>query len=244
MLFRSPVDALNKVILCMLVGVHRAGFGRSWVTGLELDERPVIDTEGNAVLDGDGNPMVDLVNPIQDLSTLPMALAENPETRFGNFNEPTLSGFETAVRVLVSQIMAVSALPSHYLGILTSQPTSADALRASEASLVARVEQRQLSFGRAFEQIGRLLIAVATGADPADISLRVQWSPADTRSEAQISDSVTKLVQAGILPVSYALRRLGYADDEIEQILAARESEIASGVRADIDRYAKATMTG
>ena len=239
---RGPVDALNKVILCMLVGVHRAGFGRSWVTGLELDERPIIDADGSAVLDGDGNPLVDLINPIEDLSTLPMALAENPDTKFGNFNEPTLSGFETAVRVLVSQIMAVSALPSHYLGILTSQPTSADALRASEASLVARVEQRQLAFGRAFEQVGRLLIAVDTGADPADIPLRVKWSPADTRSEAQVSDSVAKLVQARILPVSYALRRLGYADDEIEAIRLALDAEIASGLRAERDLMAYRTM--
>ncbi len=42
----GPVDALNKVILCMLVGVHRAGFGRSWVTGLELTERPILDGGG------------------------------------------------------------------------------------------------------------------------------------------------------------------------------------------------------
>lgn len=239
---RGPVDSLNKVILCMLVGVHRAGFGRSWVTGLELTEAPILDTDGNPVLDADGHPAVEVVNPIAELSTQPMAIGENADTRFGNFNEPTLSGFETAVRVLVSQIMAVSALPSHYLGILTSQPTSADALRASEASLVARVEQRQLAFGRSFEKVGKLLVAVDTGANPADIPLRVQWAPADTRSEAQVSDSVTKLVQAGILPVSYALRRLGYSDDEVTAILAAREAEIASGMRADIQRYQNATL--
>ncbi|GAB7068767.1 phage portal protein [Mycobacterium hodleri] len=239
---RGPVDALNKVILCMLVGVHRAGFGRSWVTGLELTERPILDGAGNPLYDDEGNPLVEVVSPIDDLSTLPMAIAEAPDTKFGNFNEPTLGGFETAVRVLVSQIMAVSALPSHYLGILTSQPTSADAVRASEASLVARVEQRQLTFGRAWEQVGRLLLAIDTNTDTADMPLRVTWAPADTRSEAQVSDSVTKLVQSGILPVSYALRRLGYSEREITDILAARESEIASGMRADIQRYTNATI--
>jgi hypothetical protein len=241
---RGPVDALNKVILCMLVGVHRAGFGRSWVTGLELTEKPILDSTGAVILDGDGIPLVEVVSPIDELSTLPMAIAEASETKFGNFNEPTLGGFETAVRVLVSQIMAVSALPSHYLGILTSQPTSADAVRASEASLVARVEQRQLSFGRAFEQVGRLLLAIDTNTDTIDMPLRVVWAPADTRSEAQVSDSVTKLVQAGILPVSYALRRLGYSDSEVAEIMTARETEIASGMRADIQRYTNITATG
>ncbi|WP_099023570.1 phage portal protein [Mycolicibacterium palauense] len=236
---KGPVDALNKVILSMLVGVHRAGFGRSWSTGLELTEKPILNSEGDPILDSDGQPMVEVVSPIEDISTLPMAISESSETKFGNFTEPTLSGFETAVRVIVSQIMAVSALPSHYLGILTSQPTSADALRASEASLVARVEQRQQAFGRSWEQIGRLLVAVDTGADPASIPLRVNWAPADTRSEAQVSDSVTKLVQAGILPVSHALRRLGYSDAEVADILADRENDIASGIRADVDRYTR-----
>ena len=240
----GPCDALNKVVLCMLVGVHRAGFGRSWVTGLELVEKPVLDAQGNPVIGQDGEPLVDVINPIDDLSTLPMAIAEDPATKFGSLNEPTLGGFETAVRVLVSTIMAVSALPSHYLGVLTAQPASADALRASEASLVARVEQRQLAFGRAWEKIARLLVAVDSGLNPEDVSLRVIWAPADTRSEAQVSDSVTKLVQAGILPVTYALRRLGYSDAEIADIVAEREKEIQNGMRAEFDRYAKATMQG
>lgn len=209
------VDALNKVILSMLVGVHRAGFGRSWATGLELASRPILDAAGNPILDGDGEPMTELVNPISDLSTMPMALAEDAGTKFGNFNEPTLSGFETAVRVLLSQIMAVSALPSHMIGIMTSQPTSADALRASEASLTARAESKQLAFGRAWEQVGRLLIAVDTGEDPT-MPLRIKWADASTRSTAQEMDAAAKAQSTGLLSRRTILGKyLGLSDDEI-----------------------------
>lgn len=218
------VDALNKLLLDMMTSSEAAGKGRRWVSGLELTEKPVMDGDGNPLV-ADGEPVMQVVNPVDELNSVSWAVAENAETKFGSFPETNLAGFEAGVRILVSQIMAVSALPSHYLGILTTQPTSADALRASEASLTARAEARQLRFGRAWEQVGRLLLAADTGTDPTDIALRVQWSPADTRSEAQVSDSVVKLVQAGILPASWALKRLGYSEDDITLIRAAKRAE-------------------
>ena len=217
------VDALSKVVLDMVIGSHAAGFGRRWVTGIELVEKPRTDDDGNPVYGDDGEQIMDVVNPIDDLVTVPMAVAENPETKFGSFAEPSLAGFETAVRVLVSMIMAVSALPSHYLGVLTAQPNSADSLRASEAALTARAEARQLTFGPAVETVGRLLIAVDTGT--ADVPLRVQWADAATRSVAQEADAVVKLYQAGLLPAAFALAKLGYSTDEVELIRAAKRAE-------------------
>jgi hypothetical protein len=114
-------------------------------------------------------------------------------------------------------------LPSHYLGVLADQPASADALRASEASLTARAEARQATFGRAYEQVAKLMIAVRDGRDPNLIDdIRVQWADAATRSVAQEADAVVKLYSAGLLPASYALSKLGYTDDEIAKVQAAR----------------------
>ena len=223
-------DAYNKLALDMMTASEAAGKPRRYISGLELTERPRLDDDGNPVLDGDGQPIVDVVSPIDDINTIQTMVSESPETKFGQLPASDLGGFKEGVQVVLSAIMAVSALPSHYLGILTAQPSSADALRASEAALTARAEARQLTFGRAVEQVGRLLIAVDTGLDPADIPLRVSWAPADTRSEAQLSDSVTKLVQANILPVTYALRKLGYSDDEIALIRSAKRAEVLDGI--------------
>ncbi|CAJ1504154.1 phage portal protein [[Mycobacterium] holstebronense] len=227
---RDLTDALVKVTLDMVIASHAAGFGRRWVTGVELTEKPRLDAGGNRVV-LDGEPVVDTTTPF-DEGSRSWAIAENPETKFGSFAEAALSGFETAVRVLVSQIQAVSALPSHYLGVLTAQPSSADALRASEASLTARAESKQLLFGRSWEQVARLLVAVSTATDPA--ALRVQWADAATRSTAQEADAVVKLVQAGILPVSYALAKLGYSDDEVVAIRSARRADTLDGIGLDI----------
>ena len=123
------------------------------------------------------------------------------------------------MRVILGQVMAVSTLPAHYVGVFTDNPASADALRAAEASLTARAEARQQTFGRSWEQVARLMIAVRDGRDPNIIDgIRVHWADAATRSVAQEADAVVKLYQAGLRPASYALTKLGYSDDEIIEI--------------------------
>jgi Phage portal protein, SPP1 Gp6-like len=148
-------------------------------------------------------------------------ISENDAAKFGQLNAADLAGYEASVRVLLSQIAAVSCLPQHYLGVMHDNPASADALRASEASLTARAEARQQTFGRAWEQVARLMIAVRDGRDPNMIDgIRVQWADAATRSVAQEADATVKLFAAGLLPRDYALSKLGYSDDEIAKINA------------------------
>ena len=108
----------------------------------------------------------------------------------------------------------------------TKSPIHGFRLRAAEASLTARAEARQQTFGRAWEQVARLMIAVRDGRDPNLIDdIRVQWADAATRSVAQEADAVVKLYAAGLLPAPYALSKLGYSEDEIATIAAARAAE-------------------
>lgn len=211
-------DALSKVILDMLVTSEFTGRPRRYATGITLYEQPKLDRQGNPVLDADGNPIIETVNPIKESSR--MAVSENPEAKFGQLDGADLRGYAEAVNVLVEQIAAVSALPQHYLGVMANQPPSADALRAAEQALVARCEAKQRSFGKSWERLGRLVVAIETGADPADGDVVTEWCPADEASTAQEADATVKLFQAGLLPASYALRKLGYTDADIEQIRA------------------------
>lgn len=214
------VDGLNKSLADMMVTSEYVGRPRRFATGIELAEAPVLDELGDPVLDSDGQPVTTEVNPIPEGHRA--MISENAEAKFGQLAAADLAGYEASVRVLLGQIMAVSTLPSHYVGIFSDNPASADALRASEASLTARAEARQAQFGRAWEQVGRLMVAVRDGRDPNMIdTIRVQWADAATRSVAQEADAVVKLYQTGLLPQSYALAKLGYSDDEIATIIAA-----------------------
>lgn len=201
------VDALNKLLADMLVASEYYARPRRWATGIEH----VDDDEGKAV------------NPFPESNR--MLLSEDPASRFGQLPGSDLAAYDKAVAVISSQVMAVTSLPSHYLGVTTAQPPSADSLRASEAALTAKAEARQATFGRAWEMVGRLMVAVDTGRDPDAVECQVQWADPATRSVAQEADSVVKLFQSGLLPASYALARLGYDDDEVAAIRAARRTE-------------------
>lgn len=198
------VDGMNKVLADMLVTSEHVGRPRRWASGIELVERPVLDADGNPTDE------FEAVNPYEDTDR--MMVSENPDSKFGQLNAAELSGYEAAVRVLQGQISGVSGLPPHYLGVHGDQPASADALRASEASLIAKAEARQASFGRAWEQVARLIQAVRTGADPDQIQAQVTWADPSTRSTAQEADAVVKLYTAGVLDREEARLRLGITE--------------------------------
>lgn len=230
------VDGLNKSLADMLVTSEYVGRPRRWATGIELTEETVIDEDGNPVLDDDDQPVTVETNPIPEGHRA--MISENDAAKFGQLQAADLAGYEASVRVLLSQIMAVSTLPGHYLGILTDNPASADALRAAEASLTARAEARQATFGRSWEQVGRLIVAVRDGVDPTSVDCRVQWADAATRSVAQEADAVVKLFAAGLLPATAALKKLGYSDDEIAEIRTARRAEALDGAGVNLTRAA------
>lgn len=201
------VDALNKLLADMMVASEYYARPRRWATGLELEE----DDEGNAV------------NPIPEGNRT--MVNEAPEGKFGSLPASDLAAYDSAVTLLTSQIMAVSSLPSHYLGVISSQPPSADSMRAAEASLTAKAQARMATFGRSWEQVARLMVAADTGLDPSSVDVAVKWADPGTRSIAQEMDAVVKGFQSGLLPATYALAKLGYDDHEIAAIRTARRTE-------------------
>lgn len=204
-------DALNKLLADLMVGSEYYARPRRYATGVELIE----DENG------------DVDNPFPESDR--MMISEDPQAKFGSLPAADLSSYDAAIKVIVQQMQALSGLPDHYVGISASQPPSADALRAAEASLTARAEQRQQIFGRAWEQVARLVVAVRTGVDPSTVDVRITWADPATRSIAQEADAVVKLYAAGLLPATYALKRLGYGDDEIAKIRAAKIGEALDG---------------
>lgn len=205
------VDGLNKSLVDMMTTSEFVGRPRRWATGIELEEKPVVDD--------DGEPVLEAVNPIPEGNRA--MISENENAKFGQLAAADLAGYETSVNVFLGQIMAVSTLPAHYVGVFTDNPASADALRASEASLTARAEARQSTFGRAWEKVAKLMIAVLDQVPPeVPDDVVVFWSEAGTRSMAQEADAAVKLFEVGLLPRAFTLRKLGYSDEEILEIEA------------------------
>lgn len=213
----APVDALNKVLTDMLVTSEYVGRPRRWATGIELVEVPVLDDTGEPTGE------VNTVSPIPEGDRL--MTAENEQAKFGQLEPAGLGGYRTAVDVLMQQIMAVSALPAHMVGVTTANPASAEANRSAEAGLTSRAEARQAVFGSGWERVAKLMAAVRTGADPAGLNVRVEWADASTPSVAAAADAAVKLYAAGILSRAGTLRSFGWSEDAIATELEATTAE-------------------
>lgn len=221
---RCLVDALSKLTADLMVSSEYGARPRRYVTGFAPEEQPRLDDDGNPVLDNDGEPVMDVGSPFPETDR--MMIVEPSDAKVGQLPGADLTGYRTAVDVVLSEIAAVSCLPPHYLGILsTANPTSADALRASEAGLTAKADGKQALYGQSWETVMQLAAGVVGGVDPAEVDVRVRWCDPATRSIAQEADAVLKLVQAGILSKSGALRKLGYSEDEIARERADTESD-------------------
>ena len=128
-----------------------------------------------------------------------MALLEGDVTRFG----------------------AITKTPLYYVaGGLVN--VSADAIRAAEAGLVAKVRRRQLTFGEAWEEAFSLAMQ-AMGVDAPD-DIEIVWADAESRSLAERADAAVKLQAIGY-PFPALARKMGDTEAEIARLAAERAAE-------------------
>lgn len=225
-------DALNKILADMMVSSEFTGMPRRYGCGITPMERPLLNGEGEPVLDGDGSPMTEMYNPLSDDATRAW-ISEDPASKFGSLPAGELGGYESAVRILLTQIQAVSALPGSMLGVLADQPTSAEALLAGESGLTSKAEARQQIFGKAWCQVARLMVAARNGGQPPDTEIQVVWCNPGTASTAAEADAAVKYFSAGLLSRRTTLARLGFSEDQIDAELAEldRDAAIANDLR-------------
>ncbi|AKK02334.1 phage portal protein [Corynebacterium epidermidicanis] len=210
------VDALNKLIVDMLVTSEAVARPKRWVTGVELEDpesvflpdagfeadAPVEVVDVDAVADE-----VSAESPFKDSDDL--WVAEQADAKFGQLQGADLAGYETGVNLIVQQIMAISGLPGHLVGVTTSNPATAEALRASEVALTSRAQSRIRVFDKPLEWAVRLMVAIDAGVSPDRVEASVQWADPSTRSIAQEADAAVKLVQQEVISTDEARARVG-----------------------------------
>lgn len=149
--------------------------------------------------DAAGQPVPGWQTAMAAMLTAPPPVPGEPEVHFGSFAASPPTPYLDQIRGLAMQLAGEAAIPPHYLGLLTDNPASAEAIRNIESRLVKRTERRQTSFGWAWREVARLVLA-AHGIDGSQVA--PLWRPADTPTVAAEADAAVKLVQAGILPAN------------------------------------------
>jgi len=220
-------DAVNKLATDMIVASEFHAMPRRWATGIQIPTGPDRErlqadaaaywdnaTKGKTWLAGDG-------------------------VQFGQFSEASLDNFVSAIQLLTAQIAAVAGLPPHFLGINTDNPASADAIRAAEATLVERAQEKHRTWSGAYEQAMRLAVAAREGVPvySLDSDLRrmeTVWRDPATPTPAQSMDAAVKGVQAGIYDEAAAQEAVGLSPQQRDAIADRRREATATAATADI----------
>lgn len=179
-------------------GAHR----QRWAVGLKLTK----DDAGNAI------------EPF-DVAIDRLMTMENPEGRFGEFEQTDLDPYIKAIEQKVLHIAVITRTPRHYL-IEQGQSPSGDAIQSAESGLVKKIERKQVPFGEGLEEAMRLA-RLFSGLGDTEPGSEVVWASAEVRSQAQIVDASVKLVQEGLIDRVQALEDMGYSPQQISRIEAA-----------------------
>ena len=205
------VDAINKLGTDLMISAEYSASPRRYVTGAMPDTHA---TKEQAT---------ELANRIEQVweraHASKMLIAPSDRTSFGQFDVPSLTNYQSAITLLTAQIAAIAALPPSYLSLLNSNPTSADAIRSSEARLSAKAVKRQRDWSGSYEQLMRLAVTIRDGRpDPRLVDMETLWKSPEPTTIAQSADAESKLYAAGIIDQRAALTGLGYSPQDIERI--------------------------
>ncbi|MFI5865857.1 phage portal protein [Streptomyces sp. NPDC051546] len=200
-------DAINKITMDALTASEMAAFPQRYVTGLEIVE------------DSQGRP----VEPF-NVGLDKILQAEDPSATFGSFAAADLKNYVVLVDMLVQHLCSVSRVPSHYFLVNSGSQPSGEAIISAEAGLVAKVRERMLHFGEAWERVIRLCFAVKRDKRMNAFEMETRWRDPEYRTEAQHIDALLKMKQLNV-PEEVLWAEAGFTAAQIDSFREMRKED-------------------
>ncbi len=176
-------DAINKVVLDMIIASEFAGFPQRWATGIEIPKDPET-----------GQPISD---PRFLASVARVWAVEDEGAKFGQFQVSELKNYVVAIEMLIQHVAAITRTPPHYLLGQSGAFPSGDSLAATETGLVAKCKRKMTNFSPAWEEALRLGFK-ANGDARALQPMETVWSDPEQRIRAARIDGALKMSTLGV----------------------------------------------
>ena len=142
----------------------------------------------------------------------------------GEFKPADPDVFWKPIKEAVRTMSAITDTPLHYFDRTGNNPTG-DGLRAAEAPLLKKIQDRQRLFGYAWAQVYEFALKIKG----IQAKVTIYWQTIDAMDESERWDVALKKINSG-LSHRQALREGGYPDEEIEKIMAERSQEQQEGL--------------
>src|SRR5215831_427639 len=214
-------DRICTTLFNRLVATDYSAFRQIWAAGVRIPQQMITTTDPAT-----GEPVEQVqYNAPFDVGANRLLVTENPAARFGSFAESTLQGYLSSVEQDVDMMAAITQTPTYYFRPMAN--LSADAIKAAEAGLVAKVSRRALHIGEGWETVMRTAFAIARNdAAAAEQSAEIIWRDFETRSEAQLVDGLVKMRTLGV-PLEALWAKWGATPSTIAEWRQMREAELS-----------------
>lgn len=185
-------NAVNKVLMDMMLGSEFAGFPQKWMAG------------GGHPKDGWK------AGPERVWATT------DPNARFGQFDVMDTGHLREFVEMLVSHIAKITQTPMHMLRSMGDMP-SGEALKTAESGLIHKARNRQKRWGHVWTQLMRLAIWMETGEKvPADVDLGPVWKFPETRHDLEQAQTAQLKSILGVPLRQLWSEHFGYTEEQID----------------------------
>ena len=192
-------DGLNKSVLDMLVAMEFSAFRQRWAAGIEVE------------YDEDGKPKSPFVVGADRLW-----IASDPNTRFGDFNASNLDQFLKVKDSFRVDMASVTGTPLHYFLQNSRGFASGESLKQNETRFLAKVRDRQTSFGQTWADL--MSFALQLAGHGAGIELITNWEDPAPTDEKDVLGNILLKKQIGV-STEQALREAGYGEVDVKRML-------------------------
>ena len=207
----SLQDSISKTIADLLIGAEYHGLPQRVLLGVEAPRDP--DT-GRVI-------------PFEQAAKSRLWYFNNENAKAHEFSQADLEALRKSADGFIGDLAAQTRIPIYYFRPQAISNISAEALIGLDAGLVSKTDDKKAPFGEGHEEAMRLAFRAIDPADPraAATDAETIWADTESRSQAQLTDAVSKEVAMG-LPFEAALERLGYSPQAIDRIMAQRDTDL------------------
>lgn len=211
-------DAINALWSYLFTAADFAALPQRVILGAQLPKIPVLNDQGQVV----GHKPVDL----PEANVRRILNFEGPDAKIGQWDAAKLDTFTDVIEKCANHIGNQTRTPLYYFAS-SIENVGGDAMKMLETGLVSKIGEIKKFETRPIRETFRLM-ALARGDEALAEAVRggtVLWSDHESRSDAQLADSLTKLAQIGF-PFEWLAGKYVRGDvDELARIMEMREAE-------------------
>jgi hypothetical protein len=196
-------DALNKSVLDMLVAMEFASYRQRWAAGIEIEYGE------------DGQPIPPFKAGVDHLW-----ITENQDAKFGDFEAANLEQFLKVKDSFRMDMACVTGTPMYYFMQVSGDFPSGEALKKAESRFIAKVRDRQESFGQVWEDVMAFALMLE---GKTDARLFADWDDPAPLSEKEKLENIMVKKELG-LSEAQALIEAGYGEVDVERILGEKQA--------------------